>query len=90
MCASQCCLPTVLVRSLQLTVALPGTNCVQDTGVFVSFYAGLSGLAPLAELGLGPGATPQSTFTVGQVRLTVLTSWYGMHAVAALPRSVLA
>lgn len=37
--------------------------------MFVSFYCGLCGLAPTAELGLSsPAAKPESAFTIGQVQ----------------------
>lgn len=41
---------------------------IQDYGVFVSFYGGVSGLAATAELGLAPGQKPAEAFSLGQVR----------------------
>jgi len=35
--------------------------------VFVAFYGGVAGLAPLAELGLPEGSAPGAFFTAGQV-----------------------
>ncbi|GAX80532.1 hypothetical protein CEUSTIGMA_g7970.t1 [Chlamydomonas eustigma] len=40
---------------------------VQDYGVFVSFYGGISGLAHVGELGLPDGVKPAQMYNVGQV-----------------------
>jgi rRNA biogenesis protein RRP5 len=39
---------------------------VQDYGVFLSFFGGVSGLASLAECGLPEGQKPRDAFAVGQ------------------------
>lgn len=59
--------------------AVPGAKAhgfvtgVKDYGVFVSFYGGVGGLAPVNELGLTPDQKPQ-------VGLRVLWKGGGLHS----------
>lgn len=40
---------------------------VKEFGVFVSFYGGVSGMAPVSELGLPAGTSPTTVYSPGQV-----------------------
>lgn len=61
-----------LAAVARLEDAVPGARAhgtvtgVHDYGVFLSFFGGVSGLAPAAECGLPEGQTPGDAFTVGQ------------------------
>ncbi|KAG2446158.1 hypothetical protein HXX76_000753 [Chlamydomonas incerta] len=57
-------------------------------GVFVTFFGGVVGAAPAAELGLQPGQAPQDVFSVGQVvKATVLGAAKGKLKLSLAPKA---